>query len=132
MQNDYGSSSLSQWAAAEWFASGLYQTHLNEVRTQLRIRRQVACNILQSHFSDIATWQTPSGGFYIWLILNQPVSMQKLFKEALHNGLLIHPGNLYDTLSNRHLRLSYSYASLPDMEKGLYCLSTIIRNLIKQ
>jgi len=132
MQSDYGSSSLSQWAAAEWFASGLYQTHLEEVRTQLRIRRAVACNTLKAHFSDIATWQIPKGGFYIWLVLNQAISLQKLFKEALHNGLLIHPGNLYDTLSNRHLRLSYSYASLPEMEDGLFRLSTLIRNLMKQ
>ncbi len=130
MQNDYGSSSLSQWAAAEWLASGLYQIHLEEVRAQLRIRREVACNALNTHFSDIATWQIPKGGFYIWLILNQAVSMQKLFKAALDNGLLIHPGNIYDTLSNRHLRLSYSYASLPEMEKGLRLLSIIIKGLI--
>ena len=131
MQTDYGSSSLSQWAAAEWLASGLYQTHLDEVRTQLRIRRKVASNTLETHFSDIATWQIPNGGFYIWLVLNQGISMQKLFKEALQNGLLIHPGNIYDTLSNRHLRLSYSYASLPELEKGLFHLSTLIRNLMK-
>ncbi|CVK19745.1 PLP-dependent aminotransferase family protein [Sporomusa sphaeroides] len=132
MQTDYGSSSLSQWAAAEWLTSGLYQTHLEEVRTQLRIRRKVACNALEAHFSDIATWQIPKGGFYIWLILNQAVSMQKLFKEALNNGLLIHPGNIYDTLSNRHLRLSYSYASLPEMENGLFRLSELIKTLIRQ
>ena len=132
MQNDYGSSSLSQWAAAEWFASGLYQIHLEEVRTQLRIRREVACNTLETHFSDIATWQIPKGGFYIWLILSQAISMQKLFKTALDNGLLIHPGHIYDPLSNRHLRLSYSYASLPEMENGLFRLSTLIRSLMKQ
>ena len=130
MQNDYGSSSLSQWAAAEWFASGLYQEHLENVREQLRIRRHLACNTLEAHFSDIATWQIPKGGFYIWLILKQAVSMQKLFKNALDNGLLIHPGNVYDTLSNRHIRLSYSYASLPEMENGLFRLSTLIRSLI--
>lgn len=132
MQHDYGSSSLSQWAAAEWLAGGLYQTHLEEVRTQLRIRREVACNTLKVHFSDIATWQIPKGGFYIWLILNQAVSMQKLFNAALDNGLLIHPGNIYDTLSNRHLRLSYSYASLAEMENGLFRLSTLIRDLLRQ
>jgi len=131
MQNDYGSSSLSQWAAAEWFASGLYQTHLEEVRAQLRIRRELACNTLKTHFSEIATWQIPKGGFYIWLTLLHSISMEKLFKTALEKGILIHPGNIYDTLSMKHIRLSFSYASLPDMEKGLYCLSTIIKNLLK-
>lgn len=131
MQNDYGSSSLSQWAAAEWFASGLYQQHLEEIRTQLRIRRQIAHHSLLTHFSTIATWQLPTGGFYIWLQLNQPISLQQLFRVALEHGLLIHPGNIYDPLANQHLRLSYSYASLPDLEKGLHLLSTLIKNLMK-
>lgn len=132
MQNDYGSSSLSQWAAAEWFASGLYQKHLEEVRAQLRIRRAVAAHSLETHFSDIGTWQIPGGGFYIWLALRQPISMEKLFKKALSHGLLIHPGNIYDALSNRHLRLSYSYAPLPELENGLFLLSTLIKDLMKQ
>ncbi len=130
MQNDYGSSSLSQWAAAEWFSSGLYQQHLNEVRKALRIRRDAACNILQTYFTDIATWQIPTGGFYIWLSLARPLSMQKLFNLSLNEGLLIHPGSIYDYLSNRHLRLSYSYASLSEMKDGLYRLSVIIRTLM--
>lgn len=132
MQSDYGSSSLSQWAAAEWFASGLYEIHLQEVRTQLRIRREAACKILKSNFSDIAVWQIPQGGFYIWLTLMYPISMQNLFKTALDNGLLIHPGTLYDTMSNQHLRLSYSYASLHELEFGLCRLSIIIKNLMRQ
>ena len=129
MQNDYGSSSLSQWTAAEWFASGLYQQHLEEVRKALRIRREAACKSLQTHFADIATWQVPTGGFYIWLSLTHPLSMQKLFNLALNEGLLIHPGSIYDYLSNRHLRLSYSYASLSEMKEGLYRLSVIIKTL---
>lgn len=129
MQNDYGSSSLSQWAAAEWLASGLHQNHLQEVRKQLKIRRDIAIEALEMNFSDIATWNIPKGGFYIWLKLIHPVSLQKLFKAALDTGLLINPGNIYDALSNNHLRLSYSFAALPDIKNGLYRLSNIIRKL---
>lgn len=132
MQHDYGSSSLSQWAAAEWLASGLYQIHLEQVRTQLRIRRDIALRVLEDCFADIGTWECPKGGFYIWLTLKEPISMQKLFKEALDNRLLIHPGTLYDTLSNRHLRLSYSYASLSEIRSGFFRLSLIIRNIMKE
>ena len=129
MQNDYGSSSLSQWAAAEWLSSGLYEQHLQEVRKHLRIRRQIALNALTAYFSDIATWDVPQGGFYIWLKLIRSVSLQKLFKTALENNLLINPGNIYDYLSNRHLRLSYSYAAIPELKDGLHRLADIINNL---
>ncbi|TCO77463.1 LysE type translocator [Marinisporobacter balticus] len=63
MQTDYGSSSLSQWALAEWMASGLYEENILEVREKLRIRRQVALNALERNFSDIAIWNKPKGGF---------------------------------------------------------------------
>ncbi len=39
MQTDYGSSSISQQIAAEWFADGLYDEHLQFVRTKLKKRR---------------------------------------------------------------------------------------------
>ena len=129
MQNDYGSSSLSQWAAAEWFASGFHQAHLTEVRAQLRIRREVACKALEAYFSELATWHIPQGGFYIWLTLSQPISLQKLFAAALADGLLIHPGTIYDTLANRQLRLSYAYAALPELKNGLCRLAMLIKSL---
>lgn len=129
MQNDYGSSSLSQRVAAEWLSGGLYEKHLENLRCKLRIRRKIALDALTKHFADLGTWEIPQGGFYIWLTLLRPVSLTKLFKEALSAGLLINPGNIYDYLSNQHLRLSYSYASIPELETGLYRLAQLIRKL---
>jgi len=129
MQNDYGSSSLSQWAAAEWLSSGLYAQHLANIRKSLVTRRNICNQILQEHFADIATWTLPAGGFYIWLNLTKPVSLQKLFKAALKENLLINPGNMYDRLSNQQIRISYSYASLDELHSGLRRLSNIIRQM---
>ncbi|WP_078554327.1 PLP-dependent aminotransferase family protein [Bacillus alkalicellulosilyticus] len=129
MQTDYGSSSLSQWLAVEWFSSGLYQLHLQNIRKQLKERRDFTLNILNSYFSDIAEWETPGGGFYIWLRLLQEISIKELFDTALQKQLLINPGNIYDNKSDQYIRISYSYASLSHMEKGLFELSNIIREL---
>ncbi|KAB2329711.1 PLP-dependent aminotransferase family protein [Cytobacillus depressus] len=130
MQTDYGSSSLSQWAAVEWFASGLYEQHLNEIRNQLKIRRDFTLNILNKYFSDIATWEKPNGGFYIWLRLLTSISIRELFETALAEGILLNPGNVYDHQADQHLRISYSFASLSELEDGLRRLSMIIRRLI--
>lgn len=129
MQTDYGSSSLSQWALAEWISSGLYEKYLEELREKLRVRRQVTLNALEKYFSDIATWNKPSGGFYIWLKLKKQISMEKLFYLCCDNGILINPGNVYDFSKNLNLRISYSYSSLYDLENGLKRLSQIIRLL---
>ena len=68
MQTDYGSSSLSQYAVEKWLSSGLYEEFLNDIKLELRFRRDFTIQILEKYFSEIATWKVPAGGFYIWLI----------------------------------------------------------------
>ncbi|MDE3840884.1 GntR family transcriptional regulator [Bacillus methanolicus] len=129
MQTDYGSSSLSQKAAAEWLASDLYQKHLEFVREQLKIRRAAAMEALETHLSDIATWNFPKGGFFIWLKIKPKLSMRNLYEIALSKGILLNTGNIYSQEPNQYLRLSYAYASLPELKQGIYQLSQIIRSL---
>ncbi|USK34264.1 PLP-dependent aminotransferase family protein [Bacillus sp. F19] len=131
MQTDYGSSSLSQWAAAEWFSSGLYDQHLKEIRKQLKIRRDFTLSTLNQYFSSIATWEKPSGGFYVWVRLLPSISIRKLFEHALAEGILLNPGNVYDNQADQYLRISYSFASLSSLEDGLRRLSIIVRRLIE-
>ncbi|MED4227114.1 PLP-dependent aminotransferase family protein [Neobacillus cucumis] len=131
MQTDYGSSSLSQWAAVEWFSSGLYYKHINEVREQLKTRRDFTLDILNKYFSDIAIWDKPTGGFYIWLRLLPSLSMRKLFEMALAEGILLNPGNVYDNQAEQYLRISYSFASFPNIHDGIKRLSKIVKTLAK-
>lgn len=126
MQTDYGSSILSQYAVAEWLASGLYEEHLHHIRKELKIRRDLTLQILEKYFSEIATWNIPKGGFYIWLKLDMDVSMNKLFKKGLKEGILINPGNIYDQNDSTHLRLSFSYATAEQLEQGLIKLADLI------
>ncbi len=129
MQTDYGSSSLSQWALAEWIESGLYNEHLSVFRKELLLRRNFVLTLLDQYFSTLATWNIPEGGFYIWLKLNGNVSTDKLFKEAIKDNLLIHPGSLYSFKKNTFIRMSFSYAKLEDYAIGLKRLAEIIGQL---
>ncbi|SDZ41429.1 GntR family transcriptional regulator, regulator for abcA and norABC [Evansella caseinilytica] len=131
MQTDYGSSTLSQWAAAEWLTGGLYEQHLNNVRMQLLHRRETALKALSSYFSNLATWKIPRGGFYVWLQLLPGISIKKLFDTALADGILLNPGNVYDQHADRYLRISYSYASPSDIEDGLRRLAGIVTTLLR-
>ncbi len=126
MQSDYGASSLSQWVAAEWLSSGNYEQHIGEIRSALRKRRDHMVDLLNRWFSDLAEWEIPSGGFYIWMKLRCAVSMRSLFNKALAEGILLNPGYVYDQTDSRHLRLSYAYA---DGEQVEYALSVLARLL---
>ncbi|MGG1660637.1 PLP-dependent aminotransferase family protein [Brevibacillus sp. NRS-1366] len=131
MQTDYGSSALSQWVAAEWLSSGMYQQHLAQIRIALRDRRERTCQALSRCFGELADWSIPEGGFYIWLRLRQAVSMRTLFSKALAEGILLNPGYIYDQTDSNHLRVSYAYADEEDLEHALFTLSRLVKEMAK-
>ncbi|AIQ65947.1 GntR family transcriptional regulator [Paenibacillus stellifer] len=127
MQTDYGASSLSQQAAAIWLEKGLHDRHTETLRMKLRERRDLLLALLERHFAGLASWNRPSGGFYVWLRLKHPLPLPKLFHAALAEGLLLNTGDLYDRSDSRHLRLSFSYASPAELERGIARLAEVIR-----
>lgn len=131
MQNDYGSSSLAQIAVAKFMEKGYYAKHCINIRESLRMRRDLALAALERYFKDIATWNTPTGGYYIWLKFIYPIKMNALFNEGFNENILTYPGYLYDSSNTQSLRISYSYAKTEDMEKALKTLATIAKKLIK-
>ncbi|WP_379130030.1 PLP-dependent aminotransferase family protein [Paenibacillus sp. sgz500958] len=129
MQSDYGASSISQLLASKWLGEGYHARHMDRLRSQLRHRRDATLAMLERNFSGIATWTKPAGGFYIWLRLHHPLPLPKLFTAALGEGLLLNTGDLYHRSDSRHLRLSYAYASLGELETGIAKLAKLIKQM---
>ncbi|KJD57409.1 PLP-dependent aminotransferase family protein [Bacillus velezensis] len=129
MQTDYGSSSLSQRVAAEWFTSGEYQQHLEQVRSQLKVRRQLVMSLLETNLKNVAAWNMPKGGFFVWVKILPTLSMKSLYTNALTKGILLNLGSIYAQEKGNYIRLSYAYASLEDLQKGIYELGLMIKEL---
>lgn len=129
MQTDYGSSSLSQRVAAEWLTSGHYQKHLENVREQLKIRRNFVLHVLETELEGLAEWSVPAGGFFIWLKILPPVSMKTLYAKTLSKGILFNSGAIYGQERGHYMRLSYAFASCEDLKKGITQLSGLIKML---
>lgn len=126
MQMDYGASSLSQLVFTEFLQSGMYDEYLVDLKAELRKRRDNALTTLNKYFKDIATWDEPIGGFYIWLTFNENVDVENLFEDALNVGILLNPGDIYDFRKNRSVRLSFAYVTCEEFEKALQKISKLI------
>lgn len=126
MQMDYGASSVSQWIFAEFLDSGMYQEYLNVLRGELRRRRDHALSVLERHYKEIAAWNIPKGGFYIWLTFRRPVIAERLFENAAAEGILLNPGDMYDFERNNSLRLSYAYTTSEEFEMAALKLARIV------
>ncbi|TYS07644.1 PLP-dependent aminotransferase family protein [Bacillus subtilis] len=130
MQTDYGSSGLSQWAAAEWLSQGYYEEHLTWIRGVLKQRRDAAVQFLERYAGDIATWRIPAGGFYMWVTFHKPLPVSRFFHELLKQQVLVNPGSIYNGEDRNSIRLSYSYASLADLETGIKAAADTARRLM--
>ncbi|GEO63452.1 PLP-dependent aminotransferase family protein [Companilactobacillus nantensis] len=126
MQMDYGASSLSQLVFAEFLNSGKYGCYLADLKQILKERRDNALEILAKDFRDIATWDVPIGGFYIWLTFNDGVEVDDLFEKALAKGILLNPGDIYDFKHNRSLRLSFAYVTCEEFTEAMRSMRRII------
>ncbi|MEC1259774.1 PLP-dependent aminotransferase family protein [Bacillus swezeyi] len=129
MQTDYGSSSLSQRVAAEWLTTGHYQKHLENVREQLKSRRNFVLKVLEAELEGLAAWNAPKGGFFIWLKILPSISLKSLYAKALSHGLLLNSGSIYAQDNGNYIRLSYAFASCEDLKKGIILLKRLIKTL---
>jgi GntR family transcriptional regulator of abcA and norABC len=127
MQMDYGTSSVSQWMCYEFFSKGYYKGFTDHLRDELKKRRDFALSLMKELFNGMGTWNKPSGGFYIWFTLNKEVPLYRLFEACYKEGVVINPGNIYEPSNNRSIRISYAYASLEELDKGLTLLAKTIR-----
>lgn len=127
MQMDYGSSSVSQLIVAKYLSTGLYDEHMEYVRSYLRKRLDFTMDLLETYFSEFATWKRPKGGFYIWINIDIDVSMFKVFEAAYQKKILFNPGYIYEATSNDSLRISYSYATFEELESSIKALAEIIK-----
>lgn len=119
MQTDYGSSAFSQEIAAHWLESGLYAHHAGQLRSELQARAVFAEQALQDRLGEFADWQTPEGGFYIWLRFRHPIVDKGFFRRLLDRKVLINPGYIYAPDDLHHIRFSYAYASQAEMIMGM-------------
>lgn len=131
MQMDYGSSAISQQIVEYWLRTGKYDKHISELNDSLRIRAEYMDYLLKQYFSDVASWEFPKGGFYIWLKFNEPIVTTELFMQLLKKKVLINPGYIYAPNDARHIRLSFAYSSGEDVKKGLEILYQEVKNTFK-
>jgi len=129
MQTDYGASSLAQQLLAALLTDPAYDAYLTELRQQLRQRRDAALASLQDYLADVATWQIPRGGFYIWLKLAPTINVERLFQAALKRHILFNPGTIYGT--NQALRLSFAYVAPAEFRQGIAVLAQLIKRARK-
>jgi DNA-binding transcriptional MocR family regulator len=121
----------SQMVAAEFMASSAYDRHLRRLRSFSKTQRERTGEAIANYFPLGTRLSMPEGGMTLWVELAQRPSSEKVFNEALREGILVAPGMMFSN-SNRFDHFIRVNCGLPysrDLDNAIRKLGNIITRL---
>ncbi|MFT5675945.1 MAG: DNA-binding transcriptional MocR family regulator [Paraglaciecola sp.] len=123
------SSLMNQWTLYEFIRAGEYDRYVKQLRQVLQTNKERMVSLVRQYFPGSVRVTDPKGGTVLWIELAKHVDGNKVFQEALSQGISVAPGTLFSP-SNRYqhcIRLSYGLPWSDRVEKGIKTLSEIYR-----
>lgn len=85
----------NQHVVERFIRQGVYQEHLEGLRTEYRRRKEAMDASIARHLGDRVVTTDPQGGFFLWVTLqgeDARISTSRLFEIALAEGVAFIPG----------------------------------------
>lgn len=136
---DFGSANLNQYLLANILASGQYASHLQQVLSGYRAKRDAMLSACEKFFADLpgVSWVYPAGGLYVWMSL--PESIRTGFDSPLFSlaskrhevmyvpGELCYPADRHDWFAPRHqMRLSFGVLGRERIHEAIRRLASAV------
>ena len=115
---DMQPNAFAQAAMATLLSRGI-EDHVTRLQASYRARRDAMETALRTALGNRASWETPKGGFFFWLTLDQGVDARDLALEAAKLGVRFIPGSAFSidgTGPNNTLRMSFSNVPIDRMQ----------------
>jgi 2-aminoadipate transaminase len=134
---DFGSPHLNQQLMASVFERGLFEPHVQHLRTTYGAKLAAMLEALDEFVAPIpgTRWQRPTGGLYVWLELPEGMEAgpgSRLIEHALAEGVLYVPGEYCYPAAGEpqrrdRIRLSFGVQSIENIRRGIEALARAIR-----
>ena len=131
---DCATNTLSQYILLEFIKTGMLAKRIKSNIEYYKKKRDYMLVQLKKHFSNQVKWNTPSGGFFIFIHLPEYIDASKLLAEAVKHNVAFVAGQPFfaDGSGANTFRLSFSQASMEDIESAVEKLGLLIKEkLIK-
>ncbi len=125
-----GASPFTAQIVADYCRAGCWEPHVERLRGLYQDRSDTMLAALEHAMPAGVTWTRPGGGFFIWLTLPENLQAQSIKQAARARGVMVAAGEGYflDPVDGaHHLRLTYSFAPLNDIEQAVRILADVIR-----
>jgi 2-aminoadipate transaminase len=123
---------LNQAMVAEFIERGWLESQIDELKGLYEPRLYATLRALEDHMADLATWQSPDGGFFVGVTLNGSVDTDALLSRARDENLLLTDGRHFFADSqngNSFVRLPFCALTTQEIEEGVARLAQVVRGL---
>jgi 2-aminoadipate transaminase len=121
---------LAQATIAEFLERGRFEPNLERVRGELQARRDTMVEALERSFPSQASWNTPEGGYFLWLELGDGRDARDLSSRAEAEGVAFVCGDAFFPSGSRagasSVRLAFSYETPARIEEGIERLASLL------
>ena len=127
-----GANPFTAAVVADYCRSGAWEAHIHWLRGQYRRRRDIALEALESFMPAGVEWTCPAGGYFIWLRLPPSAQVDELEARAKAQGVYFASGKGFFVNPEdgaHHLRLSFSFVPLADLQAGIKVLGMHIARM---
>ena len=121
MRCEAGQTACVQRVVAAYASTGKLDRHVPAVVDVYRRKRDTMLAALAERCSSLARWQTPEGGFFLWLELSERVDPAALEPASLQEGVIYVPGPAFfvDRSGGRYIRLAYSFVGEKEIPEAI-------------
>ena len=129
LKSDAGSGALEQLVIAEYAASH-FDDHVDQLTTVLQAKCDALCSALHEHLGDLASFEPPRGGIYVWTALPEGIDTAEMVAPAAAAGVEFNPGAGWcvdPAYGARRMRLCFGHLDVDAIEQGIVALAAVVR-----
>ena len=133
LKTDAGSCPLTQRVILEFCRAGRLDAHTTRVQETYRAHRDRMVRAFERDLPEVA-FQTPNGGYYLWLSLPAGVDGDALARRAADAGVIVIAGSRFfanggGDQRGRFIRVAFSHAGLDEIDEGVRRLASAYHSL---
>ena len=127
LKSDAGTGALEQMVLAEYAASH-FDDHVEQLKAVLRSKCEVMTSAISDNFGDVASFDVPKGGIFVWVRFPDRVDTSALAAPAAVAGVEFNPGAGWSadpTWGRNRLRLCFGHPTPETIRDGVAALADV-------
>jgi DNA-binding transcriptional MocR family regulator len=118
---------LGSLIARKLIDNGALDAHIEKLKQAYRQRTQAMDDALCEHFTGIASWRCPTGGYFFWLKFDESIDTLALRALAIKQQTGFQAGTVFSSKGDlkNFMRLSFSHYETTEIHEGVSRLRSL-------